>query len=454
MREAHDFGRVREVRRAGRPVQQHRQLAREVQADERDVPGHGGRHHQPDVRSRDVPEAAAHGPRPDDELLVSHAAGHVVRDDHVAELLEGAIQDRRGNRVAFDHEWAHIGGRREPARRRRLRRCLLAQPFGQRPELTDRRGNRLAREAEPLLHLKRDFHRVEAIEPELREGLVARVLVLRERPLELLLDEMRHGLLRLRFYLREIEFNLRRPRRELEGARAEQEVVRHVRRLLGFARRQVRVEPVLEPPIDGIARRLRAVLRNERFELNLNLATRGEHEQIRDPDQERPNDDLADVQLPVRGRGVARHAAPEAAGAGEYDRDFRHGGEYVGHGSRAAKVFSTIAREPATRPDNDVLAGLQRLHDRACGGLRTLAHLGTRLVGVGHADAAEQPGERREYGIVEVRFEEERPHLEREPEPREHVRRVRVGGVVRQNQIRPRLRKHLGQAVEGHAIAE
>ena len=58
--------------------------------------------------------------------------------------------------------------------------------------------------------------------------------------------------------------------------------------------------------------------------------------------------------------GPAEHAAVEPAGAGEHDRDVRHRGEHVGGGPRAAELLGAVAGEPAARPEDDVLAGLQR----------------------------------------------------------------------------------------------
>ena len=59
-----------------------------------------------------------------------------------------------------------------------------------------------------------------------------------------------------------------------------------------------------------------------------------------------------------------------------------------------------------------------------------------------------------ELSFFEVGFEEHRPHLERRPQAAEDVRRVGVGRVARQDQVRAGLRERVGEAGDADPVAQ
>ena len=67
--------------------------------------------------------------------------------------------------------------------------------------------------------------------------------------------------------------------------------------------------------------------------------------------------------------------------------------------------------------------------------------------------AREEPLERREERVLEVRFQEQRPHLERRPQMGEEVRRVGERRVVRQDEVRAGLREYVLLADDRDSIA-
>ena len=212
-------------------------------------------------------------------------------------------------------------------------------------------GTVVAGEAEPLLDRERDFHRVEAVHAELHERRLGDVLALGERPLELLLDDLRDGRLRLGLHLRRSNSAGGGRRRELVRPRAEEEVMRDERRLLA---RRVGVVPLFEPVVDRLARRLGRCVGRERFERDGDPPPRREDEQVREPEADRLR------------RGSARAGGCPSAQLNMLPQSprvrasttvtFGHRGEHVGGGPRAAELLGAVAREPAARPEDDVLA--------------------------------------------------------------------------------------------------
>ena len=72
-----------------------------------------------------------------------------------------------------------------------------------------------------------------------------------------------------------------------------------------------------------------------------------------------------------------------------------------------------VAAEPAARPYDHVFPGLQGARHQLRGGLGALTGHGAGRADVGDANAAEEPGEWSEDGVLKVRLEEQRPHVER-----------------------------------------
>ena len=99
-----------------------------------------------------------------------------------------------------------------------------------------------------------------------------------ERALQVLFEDVGDGLLRRRLHLRQVEVGGGRRRRELVGPRAEQEVVRHVRRRF---RGTVGVVPHFQPRVERLAGRLRPLVLRERFQGHGDPALRNEENEVR-----------------------------------------------------------------------------------------------------------------------------------------------------------------------------
>ena len=72
--------------RTGRPVEQHRKLAGQVQGHEREIAcGRRGEHHA-DVRAFEVAQTAGESPRSDEQPLAGQHPEDIVRHDDVLRM--------------------------------------------------------------------------------------------------------------------------------------------------------------------------------------------------------------------------------------------------------------------------------------------------------------------------------------------------------------------------------
>ncbi len=356
--EVHEPGGVGQVGGAGRPVEDHRQLARQRQAEQGHVAGGRRRQQQAHVRRRNPGEALGHQQHADEHPFVGQHAGQVVGGRHVSGRRQGARHERRGDRVALDLQRRIAGDRPEPCGRRRFGRPLLDKALRQRPHLAEVGRHLAAGETEPLFDLQHQLRAVEAVEAELIEGGVRPLLLLAQGTLQLVRDEMVDGLLRLRLDLAQIDLAQTAELRKLEPARAEEEMRPHEDGL----RPSPGVVPTLEPGVDLLAPQFRQPGAIQPLHRNIHLPPGSEEEEIGEKQADAGEQQPRQVRLLAR-EGVAEAAAPDAGGAHEDDGRFRRPLQNVGQGAGAAQHLDAAALDAAGRPEDEALAPFQTVDD-------------------------------------------------------------------------------------------
>ena len=165
---------VGQGRGAGRPVEHHRNLARQMQPEERQVGRHAGRQHHPDMRLGISGEAAGHQLGPDPQPAGREHARHAVGRAGLGCLGVGPANKcfghSRGQKPALPARPGSPGRLRKPLRGHPHRPSVRVPPgklaVGQGPELPERLGHRVAAKTELLLDPQGKFHPIETVEPE------------------------------------------------------------------------------------------------------------------------------------------------------------------------------------------------------------------------------------------------------------------------------------------------
>ncbi len=189
-----------------------------------------------------------------------------------------------------------------------------------------------------------------------------------------------------------VRLGRRRKRRELAGARAEQEVVRHVHRRF----RPLGDVPGFEPRVQRLTPQSRQFLAGDAPERNVDFPARHQHEQV-GKQPAGADKQTADQRRLAPGEGVAEPAAPQAARPHQDGRGLWNGLEDVSDGSCGAEAFQAAAPQSPRRPDDVVAPGLQasdHVGDRLLG-LRPRSALASWRTGTSTASSSFMNGKRR-----------------------------------------------------------
>ncbi len=358
MLQAHDLGGVREVCRAGGPVEDDGQFPGEIQTHQRHIAANRGGKQQTDIFAWQRAEVLGHVQRADQHALVSEYTRLVVGRAHGLALSQGTVDERLRDSRSLNGQLPFILRHMEPVWRRRFRRFATNQPRREGVELAHAGRHLIAAEAETLFDLQAQIHAVEAIHAEVVEGGIGMRFGSGERSVEFLGDHLTDGLARLGREPTQIERFIGLQNRKFMFPRPEQEVGRHERRLLG----SFDIVPRFQPGIENLALQARQSSAIDVFQREVHPPAWSKEDQVGEnvPDPLRKSlEERRSLAVP----GVTESAAPHSARPHQHHLRLRHVAENVRKGPRRPQLLDPRVLDMARGPEDDVLAIAECLLD-------------------------------------------------------------------------------------------